>query len=130
MESRVELRARARASEGIQNYSWCQVRQVVGDVVHRRVVLRYIVALIVWARHPIMPKLELRNLIAEPMETHVHGICPLGGNGVVDYAKRRCVVCLNWGGGLWMAHFSECVAGGDCRAAVDVEGANFGFRGR
>ena len=28
-----------------------------------------------------------------------------------------------------MPHFGECVLRGDCRAAVDVEGANFGFGG-
>ena len=74
-----------------------------------------------------MEKVELYNSIAKPMETHVYGIRPLGGDGVVDHAEHRGVVRLDWGGGLWMAHFGECVAGGDCRAAVDIEGANFGF---
>ena len=92
-------------------------------------VLRYIVALVIRARHPIMPKLELRNTIAKPMETHVHGIRPLGGDCVVHHAKGRDVVYLYWGGGFGMAHFGECVPGGDRRAAVNVEGADFGFYG-
>ena len=124
-----ELRARARAPKSIQDCSWCQVCGVNGDVVDGRVVLRYIVALVIRARYPIMPKLELRDTIAKPMETHVHGIRPLGGDGVVNHAESRGVVRLDWGGGLWIAHFGECVPGGDCRAEVDVQGANFGFGG-
>ena len=92
-------------------------------------VLRYIVALVIRSRHPIMPKLELRDTIAKPMETHVRGIRPLGGDCVVHHAEGRGVVCLDRGGGLGMAHFGECVPGGDCRAALDVQGADFGFSG-
>ena len=109
-----ELRTRARAPKSIQDCSWCQVCGSNGDVVDRRVVLRYIVALVISARHPIMPKLELRDTIAKPMETHVHGIRSLGGDCVVDHAEGRGVVRLHWGGGLGMAHFGECV----CRAGI------------
>ena len=63
------------------------------------------------------------------METYVHGICPVGGDGIIDYAECCGVVRLNGGGGLQVTHFGECVLGGDRRAAVDVEGANFGFGG-
>ena len=98
-------------------------------MVYRRVMLRYIVALVKRARHPKMAELELCDSIAEPMETHVHGICPLGGDGVIYYAECCCVVRLHGGGGLRVAHFGDCVAGGDRRAAVDVEGADFGFGG-
>ena len=76
-----------------------------------------------------MPKLELRYTIAKPMDTYVHGIRPLGGDCVVHHAEGRGVVRLDWGGGLNMAYFGECVPGGDCRAAVDVQGADFGFVG-
>ena len=53
----------------------------------------------------------------------------LGGDCVADPAEGRGVVCLDWGGGLGMAHFGECVPGGDCRASVDVQVADFGFGG-
>ena len=76
-----------------------------------------------------MPKLDLRDTIAKPMETHVHGIRPLGGDCVVHHAEGCGDVCLDWGGGWGLAHFSECVLGGDYRAAVDVQGADFGFGG-
>ena len=85
-----------------------------------RVVLCDIVALVISARHPIMPKLELRDTIAKPMEAHVHDICPLGGDCVVHHAEGCGVVCLDRGGGLGMAHFGECVLGGDRCAAVYV----------
>ena len=124
-----KLRARVRVPRSIQDCSWCQVCGANGNVVDGRVVLCYIVALVIMARHPIMPKLELRDTIAKQMETHVHGICPLGGDCVVDHADGRGVVCLDWGGGLGMTHFGECVPGGDCRAEVDVQGADFGFGG-
>ena len=91
--------------------------------------VRYIVALVLWARHPIMPKLELHDAIAEPVESHVHGIRALGGDGVVDHAEGRGVVGLDRGGGLRVAHFGECVPGGDRRAAIYIEGADFGLRG-
>ena len=45
--------------------------------------LSYIVTFVKGSRRPVMPKLQLRNSIAEPIETHVHGVCPLGGDGVV-----------------------------------------------
>ena len=81
-----ELRARVCAPKSIQDCYWCQVCGANGDVVDGRVVLRYIVALAIRARHPIMPKLELRDTIAKPMETHVHGIRLLGGDCVVHHA--------------------------------------------
>ena len=124
-----ESRVCARAPKSIQDRSWCQVCGANGDVVDGRVLLCYIVALVIRARHPIMPKLELRGTIAKPMETHVHGIRLLGGDCVVHHAEGRGVVCLDRGGGLGMAHFGECVPGGYCRAAVNVQGANFGFGG-
>ena len=94
-----------------------------------RVRFFYVVTLIIKAWHLKMAALELRDLITEPMETHVHGICPLGGNGVIYNAECCCVIRLYGGWGLRVAHFNEFVVGGDCRAAVDEEGANFGFGG-
>ena len=88
--------------------------------------LSYIVTFVKGSRRPVMPKLQLRNSIAEPIETHVHGVCPLGGDCVVHYAECHGGVRLDGGGGLWVAHFGECVPVGYRRAAVDVEDAKLG----
>ena len=53
----------------------------------------------------------------------------LGGDCVVHHAEGCGVFCLGWGGELGMAHFGECVPGGDRCAAVDVQGADLGFGG-
>ena len=91
------------------------------------VVLCHIVAFIVWARHPIVAKLNLLDAIRQPVETHVHGFCGERGDGVVDHAKCRCVVGLDGRWGLGVAHLDEAMTGWYCFAEVNVEGAEFGL---
>ena len=92
-------------------------------------VIYHVVAFIVWARHQIVAKLKLLDAIAQSVETHVHGFCAARGNGVVDHAKCRCVVGLDGRRGLGVPHLYEGMAGWDCFAAVNVEGAEFGIGG-
>ena len=127
LQMSLESRVRLRAPKSIQYRSWCQVCAANGDVVDGRVVLCYIVAFVFRSRHPIMPKFELSDTIAKPMQTYVHGIRPFVGDCVVHHAEGRGVICLERDGGLGMAHFGECVLGGDFFTEVDVQGANFGF---
>ena len=93
------------------------------------VVLRPVVAFIVWARHPIVTKLKLLYAIAQPMETHVHGFRAAQGNVVIDHAKCRRVVSLDGRGGLWVVHLDESMTGRDRFAAINVEGAELGLGG-
>ena len=60
----------------------------------------HIVAVIMRARHPIVPKLKLLDAIAQPVETHVRGFLPPRGNGIIDDAQRCRVVRLDGRRGL------------------------------
>jgi hypothetical protein len=64
-----------------------------------------------FSRAPINSELALRFLIAEPIEAHVHRLHLLGLNLIVNYSLRRCVIGLDWGAWLRMAHFGEYLPG-------------------
>ncbi len=56
---------------------------------------------------PVNSELALCFLIAEPMDAHVHCLCLLGLDFIVNYSLRRCVIGLDWGARLRMTHFGE-----------------------
>ena len=118
---------RAHAPKRIQTFSGCQVSGARRHVVNRGVVLCHVVAFIMRARHPIVPKLKLLDAITQPVETHVHGFRPPRVNGVIDHAQCRRVVGLDGRWGLWVAHLDESMPGRDCCTIIDVEGAELGI---
>ena len=68
------------------------------------VVLCHVVALIMRARHPIVPKLKLLGAIAQPVETHARGFRLSRGNGILDDAQRCRIFRLDGRRGLGVAH--------------------------
>ena len=72
-------------------------------------------------RLPVVPKLKLLDLVAYPMEPHVHGLNATGSIGIVYDADLRGVVTIHWHGGLRVAHCVEGVSGGNYSSTIDVE---------
>ena len=94
----------AHGPKCIQNFSGFQVSGSHFHVVNLVVVLCHVVAFIMMARHPIVSKLMLPDVIAQPVETDVHGFCPSWGNGIIDDAQICRVVRLNGLWGMGVAH--------------------------
>ena len=94
----------AHAPKCIHDCSGCQVSGSNRHVVNRGVVICHVVASIIRAWHPIVPKLTLMDAIAPPVELHVHGFRPSWGNGILDNAQRCCVVHLDGRQGLGVDH--------------------------
>ena len=92
----------------------------------------HVFAFILWARHPIVAKLKLLDVIVQPVETHVHGFHAERGGGVVDHSKCRRVVILDGRRGLGEAHLDEIMTGWDRFTTINVEVADLGLgcRGR
>ena len=94
----------AHAPKCIQNCSGCQVSGFHRHVVNCGMVICHVVAFIMQARHPIVPKLMLLDAIAQPVETHVHGFFPSQGNGIIDGAHSYHVFRLDGRRGVGVAH--------------------------
>ncbi len=80
----------------------------------------HVVAIVFFARGPVLSKLSSTFSVAEQMVSHVHCFQFLD-DVVVDDAKCSGVVHLHWGRRLGMAHKFEGMVGGDGFSAVDVE---------
>ena len=86
-----------------------------------------VVAEVGCAEAPIISELFLRIAVAQPPKTHVHGFGLARQNIVGDNTEGGAVVGLDWGWGLWVAHFLEDGVAGDCCTLVDVERFKFDF---
>ena len=73
-------------------------------MVNLGVVLCHVVSFIMRARHPIVPKLMLLDVIVQPVETHVHGFRLSRVNGIIEDAQCCSVVRLDRRPGLGVAH--------------------------
>ncbi len=86
----------------------------------------HVVAIVLFARDPVVSKLSLTFSVTEPMVLHVHCFRFLD-NIVVDNAKCSGVVHLHWGQRLEMAHEFKGMAGRDFLSAIDVESPHLGL---
>ena len=75
-------------------------------------VLSYVITIVGGSRPPVMTKLLLRFLAAEPAEMHINGFGLPRGNIIVDASKGCGVVCLYWHRWLWMPYGDEGMSGG------------------
>ncbi len=66
-----------------------------------------VVGVVVGTGAPVVSELSLGVTTMQPVKTHVHGFCALWLDVVVDYSQGGAVVSLNWGLGLFVAHFFE-----------------------
>jgi hypothetical protein len=84
------------------------------------VMLGYVVAIVFFARCPVMSKLVATFSVAEPMVVHVHPF-QLFDDVTVDNAESCGVVHLYWLWRLGMTHGFESMSSGDGLSAVYVE---------
>ena len=70
----------------------------------------------------------LTDPVPDPVETHVESFCSLLFNSIIGKTHRSCVIDLDWGGQLRMAHFVEGDAQGEGVANGEECGCYFGFR--
>ena len=89
------------------------------------VMLREVVGKIELARSPIEAELFEGFPVAEPVETHVHGLRALRLDLAVDDSLGRGIVGLNWCGGLLVAHFLEDETDVNALSRRDVEPPQF-----
>ena len=83
------------------------------------VVFSDVVTQVVWARLPIVAKLFLCNEAAEPVSFHVHCFDSFDRDVVGDDSEFSCVICLYWGGWMFVVHSFQCMACWDCFSEVD-----------
>ena len=91
---------------------------------------RPIVGVVCLAWAPVESELFLAFAVAQPVESHVHCFCSLGLDFAVDDCVGHRIVCLDWGGGLFVAHLLEDDADVYGFSCHDVEGSEFGFGSR
>jgi hypothetical protein len=72
-----------------------------------RVMLREVVAQVFAAWGPVDFKVALIGSVTDPIKAHVDGFQRLLLYSAVNDAIYGGVVCLEWGGGLMVAHFAE-----------------------
>ena len=78
-----------------------------GLVVVWWVVFCVIVPHVVSSWHPIDEELSLLDSILDPIEAHINGFGSFLFDGLVGKASSHCVINLDWGWWLRMAHFDE-----------------------
>ena len=103
-EKRVLLRHRHDASP-------CMGR-AVGFVIKGRMMLGAVVCPVEIAWGPVEPELALGVAATVPIETHVHGLGLLGGDGLIGDSNGGGIVGLKRGLGLGPTHFDEGLAQG------------------
>ena len=72
-------------------------------MVNECMMLGYVVAFISVARLPVVAKLDMLDVAAQPMEPHVHGLDPAGGNVLL--------VFIGVGGRGWSIAMRACWSG-------------------
>jgi hypothetical protein len=82
-----------------------------------------VVSLVVGVRPPVVFELFLGFSTAKPVKPHVHGICALWLDVVVDDSQCSAVVGLNWSLGLFVTYLGEELVHGYCFLGIDVKGA-------
>ena len=76
---------------------------------------------------PVYEKMTLLDTVTNPIETHIHCFGAALFYGVVADAGSACIIGLDGGRGLWVAHVVEDIPEYNRRLAIVVEGAEFGF---
>ena len=62
------------------------------------------------------------------MEAQVHRFGSLGLYFIIYQSLRSSVICLNWGGRLWMSHFYQYLPKVYCFSCIQVKCSDFCFR--
>ena len=76
------------------------------EMVGRRVVFGEIIATIGFALTPVDAVVAKAGAVADPVVPHVDGFAAALADGVVGDASGTCVVGLDGGGGLGVAHIA------------------------
>jgi hypothetical protein len=78
---------------------------------------------------PVYEKMTLLDTVTDPIKTHIHGFGTALFYGVVADAGSACIIGLDGGRWLWVAHVSKSGAEHGCLFAVVEECAELGFGG-
>ena len=98
-------------------------------MVARGVMLGAVIPPVVTSWGPIETELAPDHAATEPVEAKVHGLDFAGDDGIVDYARRRGVVCLQGRRGLRPSHLGEGLAHRHHFLGGDEEGTELGLGG-
>ena len=81
-------------------------------------------------RLPKHEKLSLRDSVAQPVETHVHGLQSFLFHGIICDSRGGLVICDERRGGLGMTEFRKRDNEGNGLSGVKVSRPHFGLTGR
>jgi hypothetical protein len=79
---------------------------------------------------PVEVKLLLSIAIFKPVVTHVKSFRLFHADLSMENAVSSGIVSLKRSSRMWMAHFYESSAYGNCLLGIEKEAAGFSFRGR